>query len=368
MTDYINNRFIQQTTKWLKAAPWFKGQVVGKAGIFPTPKISNKTKYIQFDKLYARGAKIKVSDEKEFPQAVKSEMRSLLRKVKWFNGIMDWTEEEYDDYQAGESFAVEDTRVKIDNENFAYDETLEDWFVGYGIDFTAKEDYDERWIPWMKLQSSATSDASNPADMNDKVTNIAGTTGTTAVELNMTTIATSLSTGMTIDFVGKTFRPIIRAMNLFKDAYTGRRMNMPNADGSSKARFQCHMAPEAVDEMFNLPIYDGEKILSTTIGEAMNKIGIELVPNRLFSAAFAEEAGGGEGKIQFGFCANFSRNFQMGVPKKMNWEADKKIPGVKDKWIKRMTSRLAPFTMPYFDGTTWYKSFFAGYFLYMNDT
>ena len=53
---------------------------------------------------------------------------------------------------------------------------------------------------------------------------------------------------------------------------------------------------------------------------------------------------------------------------KIIWEADKRIPGIKDKWVKLVTSRYVPYTHPYYDGTKWYKAFFHGYFFYMDDT
>jgi len=370
MTDYTNNRFIKQIDKWVKQRDWYKGQVIKKAGKFPLGNTPNNQETIQLDILYSLGAKIKKSDKKEFPADSITEMKSMLRKIKWFNSIIAWTEEQYEDYVAGNSYEQERTKVKIDAVDFQYDEDMETWFVGYGTTFTTDVDYDERWIPWMKLQGNTTATQSNPADMNVKVTNMAGTTGTTGVELDMTTKLTSTSTNQTIDFARKTFGPFIRAFSLFKDSNTGRRMVHP-ADGSnpqSSARYQVHVAPELAEEFYQIKVFDGEKYLDRTIAEDMAAMHIEIVPNRQFSAALAEEAGGGEGKCQFGFTSDFADNFQIGVAKRINWEANKKITGVKDKWIKRMTSRLVPYTHPYRDGTYWYKAFGAGYFQFMNDT
>jgi len=368
MTDYVNNRFIKQTAEWLQEAPWFKGQVMGKAGTMPAPALSNNEHYIQFDKLYALGANIKKSDMKAYPESVITAMKSLLRKAKWFNGLMEWTDAEHEDYVNGNSYEVENTRRKIDNINFQYDYDLEKWFVGYGSTFTSDVDYDERWIPWMCLKTTASSTPSDPGDMNDKVTNIAGTTGTTATELDMTTVLTSTSTNMTMDFARQTFGPIIRAFNKFEDSNNGRRM-VDYQSAFNIPRYQCHVHPDVVPELNSAPVYDGEKILPNySVADAMAKMGIEIIPNRQFSAALAEEAGGAEGKIQFGFTANFSQNFKIGFVQKMKWEADLEIPGRNSKWIKKMNSRLVPYTEPYYDGSKWYKAFFAGYFTFRNDT
>lgn len=367
MTDYINNQFIAQAADYIRDLDWYKGSVLSRAGKMPSPIVANNQHYVQFDKLYALGANIKKSDDRAYPASVETEMASLLRKVKWFTGLVDWTELEHEDYLAGNAYEVENFKQKIDNVNYQRDQDLEKWFVGYNTTFTSDMDYDERWIPWMKLQSTASETPSNPGDMNDKVTNIAGTTGTTAVELDMTTVLTSTSTNMTMDFVNKTFGPIMRAFNIFADTNTGRRMVEWQDQFAGKAVYQCHIHPAVIPELHRAKIYDGEKILATTVAQDMAASGIEIVPNRQFTYALAEEAGGGQGKIQFGFTSNFDRNFKIAVANPMKWEADLEIPGVNTKWVKKYNERLLPFTMPYYDGTNWYKAFFAGYFTYMND-
>jgi len=371
MTDYTNNRFLKQMDQWIQDRDWYKGQVVKLAGKFPLGTIPNNQEFIQLDKLYALGAVIKKSDQKEFPAEGITEMKSMLRKIKWFNGLIGWTEEQYEDYTAGNPYEVERTRTKLDAVDFTYDKDIESWFVGYGTTFTSDVDYDDKWIPWMKLQSNASETMSNPADMNAKVTNMAGTTGTTAVELHMTSKLTSTTTNQTIDFAQKTFGPWIDAFTDFEDSNTGRHMATPRADGENPkapSQFQVHVAPKLANKFFQIKVFDGEKYLDRTIADDMHAMGIQIVPNRQFTALFVEDAGGGEGKCQFGFTSDFGDNFQIGIGKPMNWEADKKITGVKDKWIKRMTSRLVPYTHPYWDGSSWYKAFGAGAFYYMNDS
>ena len=371
MTDYVNNRFVNHITSWITDKDWYRGQVVKLAGKFPMGKMPNNQDFVQLDKLYALAAKIKKSDKRDFPAAGITEMKSMLRKLKWFNGLVDWTQEEHEDYLAGNSYEVEKTKAKIDAVDYTYDKDLESWFVGYGTTFTTDPDYDPRWVPWMKLQSTATETVSNPADMNSKVTNMAGTTGTTATELHMTTKLTSTTTNQTIDFAQKTFGPWIDAFTDFEDSNTGRHMAEPRLPGENpqaNSAFQVHVAPKLANKFFQIKVYDGEKYLNRTIADDMHAMGIQIVPNRQFTAAFVEDAGGSEGKCQFGFTSDFSDNFQIGVANPMNWEADYEIPGINPQWIKKMTSRLVPYTHPYRDGTNWHKAFGAGAFYYKDDT
>jgi len=371
MTDYTNNRFIKQMDQWITDKDWYKGQVISKAGKFPLGSIPNNQETIQLDKLYSLGATIKKSDKKEFPPDGITEMKSMLRKLKWFNGLVGWTEEQYEDYTAGNSYEVQRTKVKLDAVDFVNDADMEKWFVGYGTTFTTDTDYDPAWIPWMKAKAATagTGTMSDPGDMNDLVTNMAGTTGTTATILNMTTKLDSTSTNQTIGFARKTFGPWIRAFSQFSDSNTGRRMVEPKigANPQSPASYQVHMHPALCEEFFQIHTFDGEKYTDRTIAEDMAAMHIEIVPNRQFSALFVEEAGGGQGTCQFGITADFDSNFQIGIANSMNWEADKRIPGVKDKWIKRMTSRYVPYTHPYYSGSKWYKAFGHGYFQFLND-
>lgn len=371
MTDYTNNRFINHIKTFIKDKDWYAGQVIAKAGRFPLGKIPNNQEYIQLDKLYSLGATIKKSDKKDFPQAGITEMKSMLRKLKWFNSLVEWTEEQYEDYTGGEDYAVERTKVKIDAVDFAMDEDMEIWFVGYGTSFLTDPDYDERWIPWMQSKAVATSSLTDPADMQTLVTNTAGTTGTTDTILPMATILTSIAVNQTIDFARKTFGPAKRAMSLFKDSNTGRRMAEPHNKDAKKvanATYQVHMAPEACEELENIKVYDGEKYLDRSIADDCRAMGIELVSNRQFDADLIEHVAGTTGYIQFGMTCDFNSNFQIGIAQKIIWEADKRIPGIKDKWIKRVTSRYVPYTHPYWNGTYWFKAFFHGSFAYMDDT
>jgi len=354
---------------WLEAAPWWKGLVISHAGTFPLPKKYNNSPFIQFDTLYSLGASIKKSDLKEFPQAVKTAMKGLIRKLKWFTGLLSNTEYEHEDLLAGDAFSLQDMKTQIDAVAYQYDQDIEAWYVGYGTTFTDDPDYDERWVPWFKHVAVANATIGDPACMATLVTNNADVTGTTGTILDMNTILTSTATGMTIDFVRQTFQPIIRAFTLFKDTNNGRRMVHSTNFYKTTARFVFLAAPELIDELESVHPYDGEKILlNTNIKAEMEKKNITLVPCDDFTAALAEEAGGGQGTCQFGFVADFNRNFKIGVAQKVKWDEWKEIPKIVSDWVKKMSARHCAFTMPYWNGTYWFKAFFAGYFTYMNDT
>jgi hypothetical protein len=362
MTKYTNSRNIAHIDQFLKDKDWYAGQVISKAGSFPMPGLSNKQNTVQLDKLFALGTSIKKSDHREFPAGVITSMQSMTRKCKWFDGLIDWTDEEHEDYLAGDVEAVEDTRRKVDNVDYQYDKDLEKWLVGYGTTFTTDPDYDELWVPWMAAASTSGSSADAPADMNNKVTNIAGTTGTTATILDMTTVLTSTTTNMTIDFAKNTFQPIIDAFSDYEDVNNGRKMVEVGPDSEALAPFQCHVAPKLARAFKYSKVYDGEKVLGKSVAQDMADMGISIVPDRQFTAALTED-----GTCQFGFTANFAHNFQYGVINPMTWHADTEIPGINSKWVKKMTSRIVPFTYPYYDGTYWNKAFFHGYFAYKND-
>lgn len=362
MTKYVNSPNIKRLDQFLKDKNWYAGQVISKAGSFPMPVLSNKQNTVQLDKLFALGTSIKKSDHKEFPQGVITDMQSMTRKCKWFNGLIDWTSGEYEDYKNGDPYEVENTAKKIDNVDYIYDKDLETWFSGYGTTFTTDPDYDELWVPWLAAATTSGSTADAPGDMNDKVTNIAGTTGTTATILGMATVLTSTSTNMTIDFAKHTFQPIIDAFSDFADSNTGRKMVETGPDSESLGSFECHVAPSLARALKYTKLYDGEKIIGKTVAQDMADMGITIIPNRSFSASLAED-----GTCQFGFTADFNQNFQIGVVNQMNWGPDKEIPQINSKWVKLMTSRLVPFTYPYFDGSNWYKAFFHGSFTYKND-
>jgi len=363
MTTYTQSSRLKIVEGFLKDAPWFKGQVIGKSGTFGAPRLYNRDKHIQLDKIIATAANIKKGLEKEFPSVPKSELKNFLRTAVWFNGLLELTESQHDDLLAGEPQTVEEIRGQIDSVNYKYDQDLEDWFVGYSTTFTSDPDYTKFWMPWFTAQATSGSSINKPADMNGKVTNIAGDTGTSGTIMDMTTVLTSTTTNQTIDFVGKTFRPIIRAFTEFKDANNGRRMVDTRNQYGTTARFTLLVDPPVIDELDGTHPYDGSQIdYKQSIGEMIRKLNIEIVPCEDFTSSFAED-----GTIQFGFVADFPRNFKKGIVNKMKWDAWKEIPDVNSKWVKKMTSRLVPFTMPYYDGTNFYKAFFHGSFVYKND-
>lgn len=349
--------------QFIQDAPWLEGAVIAASGNFAAPRISNHDKHIQLDKIIASAANIKKGIEREFPAAPKTQLYNFVRTAHWFNSLLELTDSEYEDLNAGDRIIVEEVRKKIDAINWKYDQDLEDWLVGYSTTFTSDPDYSEFWKPWFAAQATSGSSINDPADMNGKVTNNAGTTGTSGTILSMGTVMTSTSTNQTMDFVNQTFEPIIRAFNSFKDSENGRRMVEYDPRNPGKARFTLLVDPAVIDAFRSTHPYDGSQlVLSTNILKQIEELNINVLPCEDFTASFTED-----GEIQFGFVADFDRNFKKGIVNQMTWNAWKEIPDTNSKWIRTMTSRYVPFTMPYYDGSNFYKAFFHGKFVYKND-
>lgn len=359
MTSYINNRRIQMISEFLKPYDWLKGDIIKRAGRFAlTENIPRKGGTVQLNDLYATGAKVKVSDAGEFPEGGNVKDISIVRSPKWFNGIVEYDHRDFEDLEGKDNYFLQDYKKKVDNVFFAHDQEVEDWFVGYSATWASDPHVDNTWIPWFDAVAAASSSASNPADINHLVTNIAGTTGTEGTLLDMTTILTSTTTNMTVDFARHTFRPIMRAFEVFKDANTGLRMVGPSAHYTFMA------AQTIVRELESVRPYDNEKIdMSISIAEQMRNMGIDLAVCEDFTSSLEED-----GVCQFGFAADFERNFQLAPIQKMSAGAWKDTGGVLPKHQQPFESRYMPYTQPYWDGSAyWRKPFFHGSFIYKND-
>lgn len=364
MTTYTNNRRLATADGFINAAPWWKGKVVGKAGTFPMPSYPSSVKHIEFETVLARAAKIKKGLEKVFPSASKSDLKKMLRTLHYFTGILSATDDEYNDIMKNDELILEKFKEDVDALEYAFDQDIENWAVGYSATWTSDPDSSAFWVPWFDAVAASSSTISNPADMNHKVTNIAGTTGTEGIILDMATVLTSTTTNMTVDFVNKTFRPIIRAFSEFKDSANGRRM-VGSADSySTTARFTFLAAPELIDELENTHPYDGEKLNeSISIADQMRAKKIELVPCEEFTASFQED-----GVCQFALVADFERNFKLGISDQVTFEGWKELPAINSEWVRKMWSRWTAISIPYWDGTYWRKAFFHGSFTYKNDS
>ena len=365
MTNYTNTQLMARLARYIKSAPWWKGKVVGLSGNFPAPKMSNKQSHVQLDQIIANVASIKKGLKKEFPNTSEVQMKSMIRTAHWFNGLLEQDEEQHEDYLAGEQYEVDSIERKVDAVAYKYDQDLEDWFVGYATTFADDPDNTEWWKPWFNTQATSGSSINDPKDMNDQVTTIGAATGVSGTILPMETVLTSTSTNQTIEFVKHTFQPIIDGFSDFKDVNNGRRMLDTPDSVVGEAEFTFLADPTLIRRLRATKQYDGEKVIlaGPSVAEVMmNEFAIRTVPCEDFSASLTED-----GVCQFGLVANFKRNFQKSVPSKMKWEAWKEIPDVNSKWLKKMSSRLMPFTMPYWNGTSYYKGFFHGSFVYKND-
>lgn len=353
-----------QVDGYINAAPWWKGKVIGKAGIFPMPSYPNAVKHIQFETVLAAAAKIKKGLEKEFPAASDADLKTMMRSLHYFTGILAANDGEYSDILKNDPLVMEKIKERIDSLNYAMDQDMENWAVGYAATWTSDVDYSAFWIPWFDAVAGASSTISNPADMNNKVTNVGGTTGTEGTILPMGTVLTSTTTNQTIDFVNQTFGPIIRGFSAFVDTNNGRRM-VDSADSyTTTARFTFLGAAALLDELENTHPYDGEKIiLDKSIADMMRAKRIELVPCEEFTSSLTED-----GTCQFGFVADFQRNFKIGISDPVTFEAWKELPAVNSQWVRKMWNRWTCISMPYFDGTYWRKAFFHGSFTYKNDS
>jgi hypothetical protein len=363
MTTYTNNSRMGEIDGYLETMPWWKGQVVGKAGTFPMDHYPDAVKHIEFETVLAAATNIKKGLEKEFPAASGSDLKKALRTLHYFGGLLSATDGMYGDLTSGDKLTVEKFKTQIDALEYQFDQDTENWGVGYSTTFTSDPDYSEFWVPWFKARAGSGSTISNPADMNVKVTNRAGTTGTEGTILSMATVLSSIATAQTVNFVKETFGPITRAFSSFVDTNNGRRMVGTSNQYTNNARFTFLGCAALIEEMENANPYDGEKVILTeTIADQMRKKKIDLVPCEDFSASLIED-----GVCQFALVADFPRNFKIGISDPVTFEAWKEIPEVNSKWVRKMWNRWTTMNMPYFDGTYWRKAFFHGTFVFEND-
>jgi len=363
MTTYTGNSRQPIVDGYLERAPWWEGQVIGKSGNFPMPSYPNSVKHIEFETVLGLAANIKKGLEKEFPASSSAELKKLLRSLHYFTGIISATDAQYEDLQKNDPLIAQKIKEQIDSLNYKFDQDSEDWAVGYSTTWANDPDYSEFWIPWFDAVAGASSSISNPGDMNIKVTTVGGTTGTEGTILPMETVLTSSTTNQTIDFVNQTFGPIIRAFSALTDTRNGRRMVDSANKYQTTARFTFLGAAALLDELENTHPYDGEKVhFDKSIADQMRAKRIELVPCEEFTSSLAED-----GTCQFGFVADFPRNFKKGISDPVTFEAWKELPAINSKWVRKMWTRWTTISMPYFDGTYYRKAFFHGSFTYKND-
>jgi len=370
-TKYLNNPHLKMVDTYIEDAPWWAGQVISKAGRFEHKLEFEADSRVQLTKLIANAAKIRKGIKLAFPDSAHSEMNSLYRTAHWFTGLAEIEGEQYRDMKKGDTRQIQRVTAEIDAINYAFDQDLEDWFVGHGVTFTSDVNYSPEWFPWFGLKATST-DIGDPQDMMIKVTTIAGNVGVSGTALYTDTILTSIDgTGSTVNFTNQTFGPIIRAFAAFKDSQNGRRMVNSANKYSTTARFTMLCAPELIDAMEHIYEYDGEKILyqGPTVAERIRALNIEIVPCESYTAGLVEDAAGLEGACYFNLIADFNRNFLLGMVTSMEWsEWYPTDTTPHPDYAKEMKTRLIPLTVPYFDGTNYFKATFTGYFYYMDDT
>ena len=369
-TKYLNNPHLKVVDEYFTDAPWWEGQVISKAGRFEHKIQFRADSRVQLTKLIADAATIYKGVKLAFPDAAHSEIDSLYRTAHWFTGFTEIEGDDYKDMQAGDTRQIQRMAKEVDSINYAFDQDLEDWFVGHGETYTDDVDYSPEWMPWFGLKATST-DIGDPQDMQIKVTTIANNIGTSGAALYTDTILTSRDAkGATPDFVNATFGPIIIAFSKFVDAKNGRRMVHTANKYSTTARFTMLCAPELIDSMEHVYSFDGEKILmqGPSIADQIRARNIEIVACPSYTAGLVEDAGSLEGACYFALVADFPRNFLLGMCNSMEWSEWYPTDTTPEPdWAKQMKTRVIPLTVPYSDGTNYFKAVFTGYFYFMDD-
>lgn len=362
MTTYLTNPYLKRYDKYLKDQPWFKDQIFDRTGTFPFPQKYMRDKYCQLDKLIAQAANIRTGVDLEFPDVAKSTLKSLTRLAFWKTAKLDLTHEQRKDLEAGDPMIKNELDGQIDSVNFAFNEDRRDWFVDGPVSGT-DVNYSSEWIPWYALKAvTSTGDLgfSDPADMNGK----AG--GTAGDLLDLTSVVLwSSTTKQTIDFVNALTRAIKAAFNAFKDSSNGRRMCRLNPDGSlADNQFDLYLDPVMCEALKDIHPYDGEKLdLTKNIYTMFNEAGFQIFPLPGLSYSQAED-----GEVYFIIVAQPERNFGKGIPNAPTWSKWTEVnPGLTPGAQKGFSVRYVPFTMPYFDGTNYFKAEVKGKFTYKND-
>jgi hypothetical protein len=362
MTTYLNNPYLKRVEKYLKDQPWFKDKIFDSTGTFPFPQKYMRDKYCQLDKLIAQAANIRTGVDLEFPDVSKSTLASLTRLAFWKTAKIDLTYEQRQDLEAGDPMIKTSLDGQIDSVNFNFNKDRRTWFVS-GPTSGTDVNYSSEWIPWYALKAvTSTGDLgiSDPADMNGK----AGGTAGTLLDLTAAVLWSS-TTNQSVDFVEALLGKIEEGFEAFEDTRNGRRMVALNQDGSvADNAYQYHFHPVIINRMKKVHPYDGEKVdFSKTIYDQIAAGGEVLAdPDLTYSTAE-------DGECYFRVVANPKRNFGKGIINKPTWT----------KWVETnpgsLTSgaqkgfkvRYVPFTMPYFDGTNYFKAEVYGKFTFKND-
>jgi len=359
MTTYLNNPFLTRVDQYLKDQAWFKDKIFESTGEFPFPQKYMRDKYCQLDKIIALAANIRTGVELEYPDVSKSVLKSFTRLAFWKSAKLDLSHEQWMDLEAGDPMIKTELDGQIDSVNFNFNKDRRQWFVS-GPTSGTDVNYSSEWIPWYALVATGSSSIGNPADMNGK----AGGTAGTLLDLTAVVLWSS-TTGATIDFCNALLGKIHEGFEAFEDTNNGRRMVALNQDGTPQdTPYQLHFHPVIISWLKQVHPYDGEKVDFTTTIYAQLAADHEILADPDLTYSTAED-----GECYFRIVADPKRNFGKGItnaPKWSKWvetNPGSLTPGAQ----KGFSVRYVPFTMPYWDGSYFYKAEVYGKFTFKND-
>jgi len=359
MTTYLNDPYLEVVDEYLKDQEWFKDGLFDKAGKFNMPVKYRDQENIQLNKIIAQAADILHGVKLAFPAAAKSQMKSLTRTAEWFTGLIDLDGDQYADVQAGNPRVQAHLDAQIDSLNFNFNKDRRAWFT-VGPTSGTDVDYTSDWIPWFGLVSTANSSIGDPADMNGK----AGGTAGTQLDLTGSAVMWSSTTNSSIDFVNALVGKSIEAFEAFEDSANGRRMVSLSPGSTGNVKYGLVLHPVIISWMKRTSVYNGEFVdHNTKLSTLFEGMGIELVPDPAETYSTAED-----GEVYYRFVADWGRNFLAGTIEKPTFTkwvevGDPLNPGAE----KGLKARYVPLTIPYFDGTNYFKSVVIGKFTFKND-
>lgn len=358
MTDYLNNPDVVMGDQYLKDAKWYKDPVFNSLGRFEYPVKFNRQTKVQLNKIIALAASIRKGIRKEYPDATKSQLKSLYVTPFWFTGLVEMNNEQWEDWNAGDKTIAEEIKTQIDAAEFRLNEDRRDWF-GFGPISGTDVNYSAEWIPSFHLRATADSSIGDPADMNGKAGGTAGT------QLDLTSVVLwSASTNATVDFTQALLSNIMTAFENFKDSNTGRRMVEVDAKGMISS-YTLYVDLPVIRKFKETHPYDGERyLLNENIYDLITGMGVEIVPYVGLGYSFAED-----GEINFILAANVKNNFKAGICKALTWSpwTPTKL-GLKPDYERGMDVRYLNVRTPYYDGTNFFKASVYGKFTYKNDS
>lgn len=359
MTTYLTNPYLKVVDGFLKDVPWFKDQIFDRAGSFNLPKVYRHDETIQLNKIIAQAADILHGTKLDYPEVSKSELKMMVRTAFWFSGRLDLTGDQYTDLKAGSPIVAENLRSQADSLDFNFNKDRRTWFT-VGPTSGTDLDYSPDFIPWYGLVSTGNSSINDPADMNGK----AGGTAGTRLDLTASAILWSSTTNMSVDFPTALLGKCREAFEAFEDTANGRRMVSLGQDGTTIMKYDLYVHPVVASWFKNAPMYDGEKVKTESkVAPAIEAMGVNIIPDPGQTYSTAED-----GECNFTLVGDVERNFKKGkiqAPTFTKWtETGSQLnPGVE----KGLSARYVPFSMPYFDGTNFFKASVIGKFTFKND-